>query len=530
MQPAPSAATPARPATRAAATVALVAIVAGAAALRLSSQAYAYRHPDEIITVAVASRIVDEGGVDTNWKLAHVPEQFRLPQYNFSGYLLSGAAVLAAADAVSGRPVDRFDVLRWWSALLGVAVVALTYAVGRQLHDARTGLVAAALAAISPLLFQDTLYARPETFVTVLTLAFVWLLGAPERGRLRVLAASALLGVGIATKISLLALLPALALAPTPRPAGPAPSPRTALGYARACAARLARELPWIGAGLVAGFVAGAPAAVRNVQDYLQGLHALTAQYTGGHWPHGVPEAGLLGRLTYAWGYFAGTHGALLFACALAGVVVALRDRDLRAAGISLVAWAVAVRFGTYAAFFERNVSHVLPLLAVAAAHGTWWCADRAARWIPAPVGAAALLAATAYPAARTTYLIRFDELTGEHALRVDAVARGLESVQGARLYGLDLAGSYGDLQRQLPRSCWPALLSFQDPADARTVEVLRELEARGGYAEIGRVPSLFEGIPTSTLNTYFIPRTVFLRRATRDGRECPPDSEPLRP
>jgi uncharacterized membrane protein len=77
---------------------------------------------------------------------------------------------------------DLLISLRVFSALFHVVTILLTYAVGKSLFDSRRiGVVAAWLVAIFPLLFQDSLYGRPESFTVMLTLLLVLLVAGQCR-------------------------------------------------------------------------------------------------------------------------------------------------------------------------------------------------------------------------------------------------------------------------------------------------------------------------------------------------------------
>ena len=75
----------------------------------------------------------------------------------------------------------RADHLSWVQALLGLGILLLTFLLGRQLHGARVGLLAAALVALyGPLIFHESKH-TPAVLVTLLALvaalAFVWAAG-----------------------------------------------------------------------------------------------------------------------------------------------------------------------------------------------------------------------------------------------------------------------------------------------------------------------------------------------------------------
>lgn len=496
---------------------AVLAIVLCAAALRFASLPFGAGQADEAIALRVGQRMVAEQSLDTNWKLADLPAFFRQPQYNFSGYLLFSAAALAAV--LPANEIAALGTLRWWSALLGVLAVALSFTVTRVLFGAIAGLFASAFAAGALLLYQDSLYARPEAFVTVLSLLFVQLVLAgnvPRRPRLA--AAAVLLGFLVGTKISLAALAPLLLLD------GRRPPEGTGFAvWARALKQRVPRPLVASGfvllcAGL--GFFLAAPHAVLNAGDYVTGIRALVAQYAAGHWPHGLPDGSLLERLAYALHYFVGTLGAPLLLAMAAGVAACWQRRDWDALLVAAVAALAAARFATYATFFERNFSHLLPLGLAFAGAGL----VAAAGWVPVRPALrrlvlGGLFAVVLLPLLRSTADLRLLELPGVHAAELAEVRRGIERATGLPARVLPRIEGHAALQGQLA-PCGPQLIEFAHVGDRLSEASVRALVAHEGFRQVGSVPSLFEGVPPSTLHTYFLPRKVFLVRAN-DSPRC---------
>jgi 4-amino-4-deoxy-L-arabinose transferase-like glycosyltransferase len=495
--------------------IALVALILlAAAALRFGALKYSYTHPDEVIAVEVAESMLARGTLDTNWRWADLPAPFKVPQYNFSGYLLGAAAVLQLRE---WWPLERKSTpLRWlrgWSALLGIATVGLTFLVGRRFFGTATAICAALLVAVFPLLVQDSLYARPETFLTCLTLVFVWLV-VTVRAPLRSPAflAAVLAGFLIATKVSLLLLLPLLLLAIEPpvdrTPAGPAGA------RARAWLAHMRQHgLPLVPA-VLAGFVLGAPFALGNFGDYVDGILALRLQYGTGHWPHGVVEGGFLDRLDHAGRYFHSTAGWLLF-LGFIGAAAAAWQRQHRQLVVFLIAFATALQFAAYPTFFERNLSHVVPIFMIFSAYGlvavsrTLLRSPRAAHAL-----LAVLLLVVTVPALRTTLALRLDELPGHQARRQQATRSALEGRFGVRSTQVGWLQQEGDIWKALAYRCdGPMLLEMPSTDDAHSKRQLAVLEERDGFALVARLPSLFAHVPPSTLHTYFTATTVFLYR-----------------
>lgn len=501
-----------RPAYR----TAVLAIVGLAAVLRLGSLLFPYSHPDEVISLEVAQRIASTGSLDTNWKLASLPVQFKYPQYNFSAYLLSSAALLKWVNPwVASVVLTPLGFLRLWSALLGVLAVALTWRLGRQLYGARTGLIAAFLAALCPLLYQDSLYARPEPFVTVLTLTCVLVLGTERLPQARrIFLASLLLGVLIATKVSMLMLAPLLAIGLMPADPAPGTGPWSTLRVAlRDALAGAIRMYPWIGGGVLLGFALGAPFALVNFDDYLSGLRYLSRQYgQTGTWPHGLPDGNFLDRLGYALRYFGATMGyPLLVLCAL-GAGLAMRAGKWRAALVFGTALLSAIHLSSYAAFFERNLSHLVPIFLICSAYAIDQSIDALPARFPVRSAAAGLLVAlVAFPSARIDYVIRFVELPGVQDQRVLDLRKELESASGLPATQMNWL-AYTRL-RPPPSPCEPSLLEFASYGDPRSAELIDELRRNNGYRQAGAVASPFPPAPPSTLNTYFTPAVVFLLR-----------------
>jgi hypothetical protein len=131
----------------------LVGVLAVGAALRLSGLGAESLWVDEVITL----RLVEAYGPAA--LLRAVPaEQPHLPTYYV---LLDLWIAVAGTDAAA---------LRLPSALAAVAALPFVHLVGRRLYDARLGLLAAGLVAVSPYHVADALDARMYAFVTLGTL------------------------------------------------------------------------------------------------------------------------------------------------------------------------------------------------------------------------------------------------------------------------------------------------------------------------------------------------------------------------
>ncbi len=478
--------------------IALALLLGCAGWLRFSSLQYSYNHPDEIIALEVSERVIQIPTLDTNWKLASLPEYFRYPQYNFSGYILTASLVRVMIGWIPGySDHDAALLLRGLSAFFGTLGVLVAYLLGRQWFGPAVGLCTAALVATSPLLYQDSLYTRPEAFFTFLLLLALWIFGfVVSAPRVAAFAGAFLFGLLVATKISALLMLPLVPLAILHAGAKSDngldffKSPQ---GYLTSACRLFVPLLPALVVGLVIGFLGGAPKVLFNWDDYIHGIAALRSQYTTGHWPHGEASKDLLSRASYGISFFVGTHGMLFFVFMLLGLWALIKSRQMYIFLASIVVLVVSFRFCSYPVFFERNLSHLFPILCLVCASGI----VMTARWVP--------------------------------------LGRGLQSVLALVLlarefhrdkYGVELrplgwvGGNINKVRTALPEDGAPVLLEFRDPGDSLSPGVLRALYEEDGLVEVGLIKSLFYGIPPSTLHTYFTPTLRYLHRGERvDGK-----------
>lgn len=200
-----------RPWTWPAVLLALVLIGLGTG-LRWAYYDRPYGHPDETITVEVVGYMRQSGDWDTNWAKANLEPLLRYDQYNFSSYLYGTyffyRAVKLLPFATEWRSAENgLRVYRFFSVLLAAFVVGQTWWVARRHFGWRVTFLATGLVAVAPILVQDAHYARPEAFVTLLTLALVGLCRPePQLAAGRVLAAAGVFGLLVAAKVSLLLL------------------------------------------------------------------------------------------------------------------------------------------------------------------------------------------------------------------------------------------------------------------------------------------------------------------------------------
>ncbi|RTZ43178.1 hypothetical protein EKL30_09845 [Candidimonas sp. SYP-B2681] len=498
----------------------LAIIITLAAAIRLTSLSYSYWHPDEEISVSVTQMISEQKTFDTNWLNADLPNHFKYPQYNFSGYLLSSSGVLHLARLVPiSNEYSALEALRAWSGILGILTVFFIFMLGRQFFGVAVGLCAALLGAIAPLLYQDSLYARPETFVTALTLFCVYITGIRAASPARYLFAAAFVfGVLVATKVSMLALLPFLLL-PTQKPAQSGAGLFDELvHYVKVCFHALPRRLPIILLGAASGFLIAAPYAVLNADHFAAGVLALSSQYSIGHWPHGLGDGSFVDRIIYSAQYFTSTSGTLILLFCAVGALWVLHERKFRLFFVILFVLIFAIRFGSYATFFERNFSHILPFVLIFSAYGLL----RTVHVLRASLGAKrvvllAALVVIALPSVKTTLNLMLIELPGNQASRLAGIRASVEARFGVQATQISWTADYPGLRKQITVECGPTLLEFPSAGDKYSADALRQLKTENGYSEVGRYNSIFSNVPPSTLHTYFTHTKIFLFKNFED-------------
>jgi len=465
-----------------------------------------YGHPDETITVEVVGHMRSSGDWDTNWaKAPGLESSFRYDQYNFSSYIYGTFFFYRAAKWVPGLEAWRardqgFWVYRMFSALLATVVVAQAWWLARRLAGARAGLAAGALVAVVPLLVQDAHYIRPEAFVTVLTMAAVlWSLPLATKGwaNLRLLAAAVALGLAIASKVSMLALvwLPLV------------PVIAAVISERKWAFRRLGVSLGLGAVGVCAGFAMGAPGAIANPGAFWRGIEYLAAQYAGLHPPHSRFEGGFVAPVLG--GYFWSVLGAGMIAAGLVGSVgLAARKRWLE---LTLLAGPVVlfvVYFSTRTVFFERNLSHVVPLFCVLTAVGL----IEAGNWLARRTGVkavyltAGLLALVLYRPAELSSRLVWLEFSGRYAATVAEVDEAIRAAHPGLKWHVEALLNLGPaeaLAEHFSQGGGALLLREIDYHDEWCAQFRPLLTQQFKVKLLATVPSIFSDVPGCSLHVY---------------------------
>lgn len=485
----------------------LILLAVAALAWRLHAQQQRYWMADESIPLAVVQHVRSSGTLDTNWARTRVEEKFRYDQFNFSSYhLLAAALSLNTAidqDAPPHQLSGLLDTLRRWNAVLGALCVMLTGLLGRRLAGNAAGLVGAALAAVNVTQFQDSLYARPETFTTALTLGLALIVTSVHAVRPAAIAAAGLLaGLLVACKVSALLLVP-FVLAALLSAARERTAHRILFGFGAAC-------------GL--GFLLGAPFALKAPHEYLHGVGYLFNQYGGMHWPHGVHDGSVLDRIGHALAYLRHTLGLPLLLAVLGGAIWAARFGSLRWRIVLLGVALSGLYFMQSRVFFERNLSHVLPfafLLAGAAA--TW-----AAQALRQPLARRAMLAAAALllvlPATLPSWTLSQHVLPRHHARAAEAFEASLRE---RGMVVVDIDTDLPRAQALLEQTCGDLVFRLLDYGDRYTKARLAGLDGHPTLELLAHFPNPFAPIPASTLQTYHGAGVAFLGPTSARRDSC---------
>lgn len=142
--------------------------------------------------------------------------------------------------------------LRLWSAVLGFATVGFAGLAGRELAGERTGLLAGALVAVSPLLVMTDTLIMSESITATTVAATVWLTARALRLRTPGSAAWAGAGAGLTAlaRAELVLILPIVAVALVVRRAD-GPSRRRWLGAGALVGTGVLVMAPWVARNLV---------------------------------------------------------------------------------------------------------------------------------------------------------------------------------------------------------------------------------------------------------------------------------------
>jgi len=502
-------------------------LAAASALLHRHALEASYSHPDEEIARAVVGKVLATKSKDTNWARTDVAEPFRYNQYNFSAYYLA-AAKLEKLTGNKARDLADQNVLvgdlRQQNVWIGAFSVILAGLLAMRLTLERrfaaiSGIVAAALTACCVTLFQDDIYARPEAFVTALTLLYVFILTSEQCSVILVLALSGTtVGILLATKVTFAALLPFPLLVVAARTyTNNFPHPQWW---------KVAVGLSIYLIGVFAGFAIGAPYALHAPWEYLEGVGFLFRHYSGDGWRDGLHHATFFARLDHGVKYLIYTQGVLPLMLAAASFVMLVREGRYTVILTLSGPLLTLLYFLQTRVFFERNFSHALPMLFVLAGLG---CSTivamlsriRSTRFQTLSVQTAFMVALAflaiypGYAVSALLYGTMFSQADLEKKIRKtreEIASRTAHPV----LFGYSDFENMGKLRNGLCGDVVYQMLDFGSDSD-----LLFNLDQHGYRLEqVLRGP--FDGAPFSSLQQYHSSNVVFLHSPPNpQGQRC---------
>jgi hypothetical protein len=279
------------------------------------------------------------------------------------------------------------------------------------------------------------------------------------------------------------------------------------VGATAVVARRVAGALVLAVAGMAVGFAAGVPGALQHPEVFLHGVRYLTTHYAGLHPPHSHLEGGWVTDMLG--GYFRATLGWPLVTVGAFGAAWLCRSRRwIELAALVGPTVLFSIYFCTRSVFFERNLSHVVPLFGVLAGIG----AVAVGRVIScrigtkASYGAAAILALALWrPTDLAIRLVqevfsgRAEERSGQFENRLRAEHTGLEWRVSSLLDAVPLE----EMARRFDLEETPLVLRVQDYHDEWTRRRLAQLGQEFEVETLGINASIFQDVPASTLHTY---------------------------
>lgn len=312
---------------------------------------------DELIPLAVVSHMQDSNTLDTNWENAdwrgdYAWGFYKLHQYNFSSYLSAMYWLRTCADFLGQGSMPDLTLYRLASLACQLGCILLVFFIARHLAGNPAGLLAATFFAVMPQPVIDAHYARPESFVMLLVALACWL-ALPGSGKQKggtAFVESMVWGVAFACKFSFfpMALL--------------------------ACLARLARQrythifLLWC-AGFVLGIAFTAPYILLDISGFWHGVKLLLGQYAPQDTTTGLladifPSAQqMIPYLSFFFGL------PVLFL-----LIFSFRQQTMKLRLFSGICLLLSIfyilLFARQGVFFERNLSHLVPLWSVMFALG----------------------------------------------------------------------------------------------------------------------------------------------------------------
>jgi len=463
-----------------------------------------YANPDEIIVVEVVKNLNNSNSLDANWALADLPGYFKYDQYNFTSYIYFvyfSQKIASLANAKVFVDENAYKFSRALSKILFVLIIFLVFFLAKEIMPTEYALVAAVITLLSIQLQQDSLYARPETFFSALVLIICLLLTkANQRPVLAYGLSGFIFGILLACKISALFLAPFIAIILITQ-------------YRNSLLSRDALLIAGLLCGTtLLGIVAGNPYVILNFDGWMNGVMYLLNQYNGSHLPHGLPDASALGQFLHASEYLAKTNGVISLFFFI-GAAYAIAQRHVLLSFFCAMVIINIVYFSIKPVFFERNISHLMPLFYIIAAFGV----ARITSLFPTSK-MRTILQFALVSIVLITPVMNINLL--KKAINPDSDSHSIldtrEQLQKSYDSKIDYFGyllspaSVDSLIRQA-KSSESLIYEIHNPGDLYTKKNVTELLRKGYFSIAWEHDGVFAEFPPSTLQTYLNNGTIFL-------------------
>lgn len=465
-----------------------------AAWLRLDTFPKTY-FADELIPRAVVRHMLDSHSLDTNWAHADWHGDFaggfyNLEQYNFSSY----HTALWVSRSLTSERVPDLVLYRFMSLLFQLLSILLVFATANRLGGYKASWAAAAFLVVMPQAVVDAHYARPESFVILLVSLACWLAVRAQLDRRWLLAMleAAVWGVACACKFSFF--------------------PMALLACAAQCYTHRQWRLPflWL-ASFVAGVALSAPYILLDWYGFMHGVGLLLNQYQ----PHPDNVGWLASVLPSAHQLFPYLL-AFFGAPALLLVLLSLSAEKKNTRYFAWVSLSVSgfyvLLFAHQGVFFERNLSHLLPLWSILFALGFLAVTRR----VSAGSQFVLLLLALLWPAFLSMQI-------------ADNFFRHLDLVkQGVAAHERDLQSRFPGNQLQAPPVMSGPTVLYELPANAllripqhklEGLVMVEDILQKQGFKQVDRFALPLSFLPYNQLQiNHFPPAYAYYLRENAEG------------
>jgi hypothetical protein len=245
----------------------------------------------------------------------------------------------------------------------------------------------------------------------------------------------------------------------------------------------------------------------------------LRRQYAGEHPPYSPLDSKYcFGRLSL---YFWQTLGPFCCVLSLGGSAVLLWRRQY--AYFAIIAAPVlfyVLYFGSQHVFFERNLSHIAPLIAILAGVGVSWLMEIGPRSVRFLAFTVILSVALLIPA-RVSYKLVFIAMRGNPQDRAKEYEEQITTREGLPVERLTGFVSSGDVERAVAlvkSSASDVIITISDYHDGYTSRARCELQHQIRTQDVGFFPSFFPDFSVNTLLTYHSPNLRYIRLFAPDS------------